>query len=235
MIFLDLDQDVSRKGCNRFVDQLECKSITIMKNDKSAGISLIIGSILLVLTMVLHPVGGDFQHLVSIVRIGMISHSIGILSVPFMAYGYWGVMQKLETATFLSRVAFSFMIFGLVAVMIAATLNGLVLMQYASSYADASNDVIASLNPILRYNHMFNLANDYIYMVAVGVSMLFWSVAILRLKVIPVWIAYLGILLVLIAALSVTLGFIFTSVGGFQLFIFGSAVWTISVGWYLWR
>ena len=204
-------------------------------NIRSAGLSLIISSVLMTLTMVLHPVGGNFERLLEIVSIGIISHSIGILSIPFGAYGYWGIMKTLEKDAFLSRVAFSFSIFGLVAVMIAATLNGLVLTQFAQSYADASEETIASIRPIFRYNHVFNLANDYIYMAAVGFSTLFWSIAIWRQKALPTWLAYLGIGSVLVALASIFSGFIFTTVEGFRIFIFGAVAWTIAVGWHIWR
>ncbi|MEQ8711724.1 MAG: hypothetical protein RIC80_01840 [Cyclobacteriaceae bacterium] len=205
------------------------------KDERNTGLSLMISSVLIVTTMVLHPVGGDFDHLLQIATIGMIAHSIGILSIPFAAYGYWGIMNRLDEVSFLSRIAFSFMLFGLVAVMIAATLNGLVITQLAQSYAGASEETIASLKPIFRYSHAFNLANDYIYMTAVAISTLCWSIAMLMTKKFAAWLAYLGIGLVLVAVSSVFLGYIFTTVTGFSIFIFGSAVWTIGMGWSLWR
>lgn len=203
--------------------------------DKSAGLSLMIGSFLMIVTMVLHPVGGDFQHLLAISSMGIIAHAIGISSVPFVAYGYWGVMKKLESQTFLSRMAFSFMMFGLVAIMISATLNGLVLTLLVRSYADASAEVIASLKPIFRYNHFFNLANDYIYMSAIGLSTLFWSIATIKNRQLPIWVAYMGIGLVLAASITALTGFVLTDVHGFSLFIFGSTAWTLIVGWKLFQ
>ncbi len=205
------------------------------KNLRSAGLSLIVGSFLMIVTMVLHPVGGGFDHLVKIVGIGIISHAIALFSVPFVAYGYWGITMKLQDSVFLSRIAFSFMMFGLVAVMIAATLNGLVLMKLVQSHADAGKEVIANLKPIIRYNHYFNLANDYIFMTAVGVSTLFWSIAILRTRQFPMWVGYLGIGLVSIALLTIISGFIYTDVSGFRVFIFGTTAWTIAMGGYLVR
>ena len=202
---------------------------------KSTGLSLLISSVLMILTMVLHPVGGDFGHLTSIVGIGIISHSIGILSIPFAAFGYWGVMHALDREFFLSRVAFSCILFGLVAVMIAATMNGLVLMQFVQRYADASEEVIAGLKPIFRYNHYLNLANDYIYMGGIALSTLLWSVAILRTRELPVWLGYLGLVAVGVGLISLLSGFVLTDVAGFRLLVFGTAAWTLAAGWSLWR
>jgi len=202
-------------------------------SEKSAGLSLMIGSFLMIVTMVLHPVGGDFHHMVRIVNIGTISHAIGLLSIPFALYGYWGIMAKMEEEIFLSRVAFSFISLGLVAIMIAATLNGLVLTQLVRNYAGASDEVISDLTPIFRLIHAFNLANDYIYIAAVGISTLFWSIAMLRVKKFPAWLAYLGIVLVLAMVISALTGFVFTDVAGFRAFIIGTTAWTIAAGWWL--
>ncbi len=204
-------------------------------NLRSAGLSLLIGSFLMIVTMVLHPVGGDFEHLLAIVNMGIIAHAIALFSIPFVAYGYWGIMTRLKEAVFLSRVGFSFMSFGLIAVMIAATLNGLVLMQFVTSYAEADPQVIANLKPVFRYNHFFNLANDYIFMTAVGVSTLFWSIALIQTRKFPVWVGVLGIALVALAFLTVIAGHVYTDVSGFRIFIFGTTAWTMVMGWYLMR
>lgn len=204
-------------------------------NMKSPGLSLLIGSFLMIVTMVLHPVGGGFDHLLMIVNMGIASHAIALFAIPFVAYGYWGIMMKLQDAVFLSRIGFSFMVFGLIAVMIAATLNGLVLMQLVASYADADQQVIDGLKSIFRYNHFFNLANDYIFMTAVGVSTLFWSIASIKTRQFPAWTGYFGIGLVILALLTLFMGFIFINVAGFRIFIFGTTAWTMTMGWFLVR
>ncbi len=201
--------------------------------EKSAGISLIIGLFLMIVTMVLHPVGGDFNHLLSIVTIGVISHSIAIVSIPFAAYGYWGITHRLDADTFFARVAFSFMFFGLVAVMLAAALNGLILTGFIQRYAEASPEVIDSIKPIIRYNMVFNHAFDFIYIGAVCISTLFWSIAILRTRAFPVWLGYVGVVLGVTAISLLFAGFVFLDLHGFRLFIFGTVAWTGITGFHL--
>lgn len=205
-----------------------------MKNaEKSAGLSLMIGSFLMVVTMVLHPVGGDFEHLLRILTIGIIAHSIAILSIPFVAYGFWGVTRRLDEEPFFSRIAFSFMMFGLVAVMIAAALNGLILTGFIQKFEDASPEVIDSIRPIMSYNSTFNHAFDFIYIGAVCISTLFWSIATIRTKAFPVWIGYFGVALTLFAFVMIALGFVFVDLHGFRIFVFGSVAWTVLMGFSL--
>ncbi|MEM9324950.1 MAG: hypothetical protein AAGA85_04820 [Bacteroidota bacterium] len=201
---------------------------------RSTGLSLIIGSLLMILTMVLHPVAGDFDHLLKVANVGIIAHSIGIFSIPFVAYGYWGVMVWLDEATFLSRIAFSFILFGLMAVMLAATLNGLVLTQFVQAYPDATEEIIDGLRPIFVYNKVFNLANDYIYMTAVAVSTVCWSIALLTIRKSVRWLGVFGLIVVGAAGALLLAGFLFTSVEGFRVFIFGTTAWTLTVGSHLW-
>jgi protein-S-isoprenylcysteine O-methyltransferase Ste14 len=58
--------------------------------EKKAGIALVVFTILLVFTMVLHPAGGSVEHLISITGIIVTTHAIAILSLPFGWMGFWG-------------------------------------------------------------------------------------------------------------------------------------------------
>ncbi len=201
-----------------------------MQFEKNAGRSLILSTLLMVITMVLHPTGGNFEHLLKITSIAIIAHSIAIISMPFAAVGFWGLTKKLGAANFFSISAFSIILFGLIAVMLAATMNGLVLPIYILKYKDASPEIIESIKPILKYNTSLNHAFDYIYMVAFCLSMLFWSLIILKTKRLSSWIGYLGIaLFILIISLFVS-GFSLTNLDGFRLFVLGSVLWIVSAG-----
>ena len=205
----------------------------ITNSDKSAGISLLLGSFFMIITMVLHPVGGDFNQLQKIVVIGMVSHAIAILAIPFMALGYFGISMRLKEEAFFSRIAFSVMLFGLFAVMIAGAANGIVLMDLVRDNKDASELAIESLKPIIRYNFHLNHAFDYIFIGAVFLSTLLWSVSMIQTGKFPKWIAYFGIGMVTLAFSMLVFGFVFLDVAGFRIFIFGTAGWTIASGLYL--
>ncbi|WP_436514669.1 hypothetical protein [Ekhidna sp. To15] len=200
---------------------------------KGAGLALIIGSVLMIATMVLHPVGGDFDQLLKIVTIGIISHSLAILSVPFVAYGFFGLTMRLKSSSFLSYTGFSMMLFALVAAMMAAATNGLILTDMVKSYEGASEETIASLKPLFVFMRSFNHAFDYIFMGGVCLSILFWSIAMLKTKSMKSWVGYFGIFLAATSIILFLSGFELLHLAGFRVFIFGNVAWILTVGFYL--
>lgn len=203
------------------------------QEQKGAGISLIIGSLLMIATMVLHPVGGDFNQLLRIVTIGIVSHSIAILSVPFIAYGFFGLTVRLKTTSFLSYTGFSIMFFGLVAVLIAAAVNGLILTDFVKSYEGASDETIAQIKPIFVFIRSFNHAFDYIFMSAICLAMLFWSFAIIKTKALSAWTGYFGILVAGTGIVLFISGVELLHLSGFRVFIFANVAWILAVGFAL--
>jgi hypothetical protein len=203
------------------------------KLNKSAGLSLIIGSSLMVVTMVLHPVGGNFDHLLRIISVAIISHCIAILSIPFISIGFYGILKRIGSTSFFSISGFAIAMTGLVAVLIAAALNGLALPFMVKAYEGASPELIESIQPILKYNSKLNHAFDYIYIGGTCLSMLFWSIAILKTKSFPLWIGYLGLTLSCSAIVMLFLGFYFVDLHGFRIFIFGGVAWNVAMGAFL--
>ncbi|MEO9483114.1 MAG: hypothetical protein ABJG47_06700 [Ekhidna sp.] len=200
---------------------------------KGAGLSLIIGSLLMIATMILHPVGGDFNQLLKIVTIGIVSHSLAILSVPFVAYGFFGLTMRLRSTSFLSYTGFSIIFFGLIAVMLAAATNGLILTDFVKSYEGASAETIASIKPIFVFMRSFNHAFDYIFMGAICLSMTMWSVAIIKTKAMATWVGYFGILVSIAGIILFVSGFELLHLAGFRIFVFANVAWILAVGFYL--
>lgn len=184
--------------------------------------------------MILHPIGGDFAHLIAVSKMGMIAHSLAIFSIPFSALGFIGLNRKLGRNDFFSRLGLAFMLLGLLAALLAATANGLVLPLFIEDYAKATPETIESLRPFLRYNLAFNHAFDYQLITGMFLSMFCWSIAILQSDNLPRWIAYLGFLIVLIILGAILGGFYFLDLSGFRVFVFGWLVWILAVAWKLW-
>lgn len=201
----------------------------------SAGICLIIGSLLFIATMVLHPSGGSVEHILKIARIAMISHSLAVLSVPFIAFGFLGVTRALETPHRISLLAFIISLFALVAVMIAATINGLTLPMFVTSYqADITQNPDA-YSPVIRYGFAINKPMDFIFLIGLGLAMVLWSYQMTRGNIFPKWLGYYGLVLVVLAGIAVFTPFNFISVAGFRVIVFGIASWIIGVGVLLMR
>jgi hypothetical protein len=200
---------------------------------KTAGYALILGSILLIVTMVLHPTGGSFEHLLKIMTVIVTAHTIAILSIPITLLGFWGFHKSFTKAWGLSTLAFITLSIGLLSGLIAGTLNGLVLPLYINQYRDATPETIAAIMPILKYNGALNHAFDYIFIGFISLAILMWSVAILLTKTYVLWLAYLGIALNLCVLIGLMIDFNFVNLQGFRGFIFGLVGWIVAAGYLL--
>lgn len=197
---------------------------------RTSGISLIIGSLLLMLTMVLHPAGGSIEHILRIAHVNVISHSLAIVSLPFIGFGYYGVAVALNTDSKVSILALMIAGLGLIAGMIAATINGLTLPMFLTHSTEAIRDQVEVVQSIVRYGAAINRPMDYVLMLALLASMGIWSVLILRTTVFPKWLGYLGLALVLLGTVGFAMRFNFIHVAGFRVFIFGLLVWIVGMG-----
>src|SRR5665213_388299 len=124
-----------------------------MKNQSEPhyGTALIFGSFLMIVTMALHPSGGSFEYLLKISPLIMATHTLALIAIPFILYGFWGLTKKLGGDVFFSGTAFATILLGIAAVMCAAALNGLAIPLYLSRYKLASKEVIDSIRPIIYY------------------------------------------------------------------------------------
>lgn len=198
--------------------------------EKNAGLALIAFTLLLILTMGLHPAGGSVHHLIRISRVIVITHVIAVFSLPFGWIGFWGLTKKLGTERFLPMLAFAMISMGLIAVMIAAGSNGIVMPIYLQQYKDATEQTIDSIRPILRYGFAINHAFDYIYTGAFCTAILCWSITILRTRKLPVWIGWLGIAIAIIAVIIFFVGVQVNSLQGFRIFVVSIVIWVLVVG-----
>jgi hypothetical protein len=103
--------------------------------------------------------------------------------------------QTIGSERFESMLAFAMIPLSLLAIMLAAATNGLILPIFLQHYHDATPETLASIKPILGYSFAVNHAFDYIYTFAFCLAILGWSTAIMITKKLPVWLGWLGILL----------------------------------------
>jgi hypothetical protein len=197
--------------------------------DRKAGVAMIIFTLLILLTMIIHPAGGNFQHLLQLAPLTMGAHALAIVSLPFAAIGFWGLTRRIGVDHLLSVTAFAFAVLGLIAAALAATTNGLVLPLFIRQYQDASADMVNTLKPLMTYSRTVNLAFDFIYTGAFSLAILLWSIAILSTRRLARWIGGLGIVVAVASAGVVGLGVSPGSLHGFHLFVMGLVVWTIAV------
>lgn len=197
---------------------------------KSTGFLLILGSILAIATMMLHPSGGSIEHIIKISKQLRLTHSLAICCLPFILFGFYGLTIKLLDQRKLSILAFIIIAFGLIAAMLAALFNGLVLPYFLSQYSDNLEENISALKPILNYGFAINMALDYVFIVAFCSAISIYALIIIRSQKLPKWIGYFGLVILLFALIGATTNFVFTSLMGFRIFVFSIAGWILPTG-----
>lgn len=212
-------------------------NIKLMENHfyKSTGISLISGAILIIITMVIHPSGGSIEYIIKISKTITIAHSLAILSLPIILFGFYGLTKKLLDKWKLSVLAFIIISFGLIAAMFAAIFNGLTLPYFLNQYSERLEENIEILKLIANYSFAINIPLDYIFIIACCIAIFIYSIVIFLENKFPKWIGYLGIFIVLFSIIGGLTGFIFTSLTGFRVFTFSIAAWILSSGTLLYK
>jgi len=203
-----------------------------MKNklESDSGAALITGSILMVITMALHPYEGSIAHLFKVITMVIITHSIAIISIPIVLFGFWGLTKRLGGDKIISIIAFITICLGMISVMLAAGVNGVAMPLFLTAYKNAPPEIINTLKPILVYSGALNHMFDYIFIGFMCIAVMLWSITIIRTKSLPVWIGYVGMGLFALTIILMLAGFVLVDLMGFRTFIFLFVAWILVVG-----
>jgi len=196
-------------------------------SNKLSGTSLLLGATMSVLTMVLHPLGGDMEHIVKIKSVLTFSHGMAIACAPFIGFGLWGLSKALTDRHKASVLALFIALWGLGAATLAGTINGFVLPQFATAYVGSDVDA-ATLRSMLDYGYYFNKSLAYIFMASIIVAILLWSVLMTYQKNFYKWLGYYGMLVFALGAAALFSKVNMVSVTLFGAFIFTMASWLIA-------
>ncbi|CAD5277727.1 MULTISPECIES: hypothetical protein [unclassified Imperialibacter] len=198
--------------------------------EKSSGVAIIIGSVFMVLTMVLHPTGGDAAHIRQMSDITIASHSLAILSIIVLSYGMVGLAIKLKSDIVLSYGGAVLFAFSAVAVMMAATLNGLAVPFFLERMGEITSENNDMIRAVLIYNYSLNKAFDLVFILALSGAAILWSWAIVRTGLLKKWLGFLGLVVGILAIAMTLFGFVFTDLQGLRIFIGAFVVWLVAVG-----
>ncbi len=183
--------------------------------------------------MLLHPAGGNLEHIIKIAKPLQITHALAIFCLPFILFGFYGLTQRLSGQWRLSTLAFIIIAFGLFAGLLAALFNGLVLPYFLSQYSENLKDNIDTLRPIINYGFAINKALAYVLIVSFCLGIALYSACVIVSKKLPKWIGFFGIIILIVAILGALTNFVFTSLVGFRIFIFSIAGWILCSGVFL--
>ncbi len=198
--------------------------------DRSYGVAILVSVVLISITMGLHPVGGDIEHLIAVSRLIVITHAIAIISVPLLIYGTWGLTKLLGGESGLSVGAFITFSSGMIAVLIAGALNGLAVPIFVRGLTDADAETTKTAGLILRYGFSLNQAFDIIFIIFACCSVMLWSAAIIHSKKLHFWLAVFGLIAGLAGIVTLAAGFVLTDLHGFRFFMAGFILWLLLAG-----
>ncbi|HMB52277.1 MAG TPA: hypothetical protein VKU40_03105 [Thermoanaerobaculia bacterium] len=208
-----------------------------MNRDKWCGLAVVVGAVGLVVTMVLHPTGGDFEHIARMAAVAKPVHALAIASMLVSLWGFLGLTARLREAgdgwPALAAVAgYVTLAFGSVAGVGAAALNGLATPAYVRRLLDEGADA-ATLDAgreVIAYAFQLNNDLSRVLIVCLAVAVLLWSAAIVATRLLPRWVGGLGLAASLVALVLFFAGAIGIDVHDFGLFIFGYAAWSVVAG-----
>lgn len=83
---------------------------------------------------------------------------------------------------------------------------------------------------LINYGKNINIPMALIFISATLISIGIWSILIIISEQLRKWIGYLGLIIVLVALISLFSKFNFTSVIGFRIFVFGIVIWITACG-----
>ncbi len=200
------------------------------------GTALLGGAALMLLTLLAHPHASSLTELLrfppGVFYLNIGAHGVGMLSVPLVLCGCWGLTTTLNTAS--GWVAFVTLSLGMALVVGAMTLDGLVPMSLVG-LAKRSTLPVSQFGPLLAYNTVVIQSLSLVYLFATCLALLLWSLAMLRSTVFPRWTAYYGALVSVTAMVAVFNGVVLVDFIGIKIFVFGFTSWTIIMGYFLQR
>jgi hypothetical protein len=204
-----------------------------MKDNRLGGIALIIGALSGMITMSLHPVAGahpitpeQFEKL-AMLMIGV--HVLAIAGIPFSLLGALALTRRLDSPGRIAMTGLVIYGFGLVAVMIAPAMSGLVGTEIIRKMI-AHVPGTEQWRTLMEYNFLINQAFAKIFVVASCSAIALWSFMIVKNRALPIAIGLYGLLLGPVLVIAMMTGGLSLDVHGFGLIIFGQAIWLIVAG-----
>lgn len=201
---------------------------------RNTGQMLLAGSLGLLVTMLFHPPGGNIEYLIKTSTVIVASHSIALLSIPLFVTGFWGLSQLWKHNTNIAILSFFIMLTAQLAGMIAAAINGLALPIFIANLKspDPNNEVLKLMvRNMLALNHSF----DLVFLAGACVSILLWSILIVRLKSLSRGVGYFGILMSVITLGVMSVQTIEINLHTFRIFMSAYMIWTVWVAILLYK
>jgi hypothetical protein len=210
--------------------------VSIMTDDRKAGIALIAGSLCGTLTMAVHPTEAGSLTAPEVAHLSIVSgaaHSLAMVSVLLLFLGACGLARRTAAADRISFAAIVTYGFACVAVVIAAAVSGFIVPGIVK---DMVRDVPAAAHQwqiVIDGIFQINQAFARIYSVAASIAIILWSVSALRNGGFGLGVAIYGYVIAALTIVGIGVGHLRLDVHGMAVVWLGQAIWFILVGYRL--
>jgi len=184
---------------------------------------MIVGAIMGLLTMALHPGGVD-----DALRAPL--HAFAMMSMPIAFYGALVLTRRLAGAGNYSELALVFYGAAMFAGVIAATASGLLLSLLAEKAATLEGPTRTMFNSLMWYNIHLNQVFAKVMVGASSVAIGLWSVDILRTGAMRRGVAVYGCIIAVAVFGALISGWLKMDIHGFGGVVLLQAIWLIAIG-----
>lgn len=202
-----------------------------MRRDSLGGNSLIIGSVLMLSTMALHPTGHGIAR--DAQRMGILAalvHSLGLASVPFLFYGVWVLTRRLSDEHPLAELALVVYGSSAMCAILAAAASGFLAPDLIARMTELQGAERDAAGNLLHYTGRINQAFAMLYVAGSSAAILLWSATILRSGRMNRTAGIYGVIVAALALVVLLSGHLRLDVHGFGAVVLTQCVWFIVLG-----
>ena len=197
---------------------------------------MIAGSLAGIITMGLHPTIRDLSapDKFGPMTLLLISvHALAIMSLPVLFLGALALSRRIVSPDRLALAALVVYGFALVAVLVAAVVDGFVVPSLAREIMTAPPPATEEWR-IAHYNGLLNQWFARVFLIGSSISIILWSASILRTRALAPGVAIYGLIVGPAVIIAVVSGLRLDPHGA-GLLILGQSVWFIIAGILLWK
>lgn len=208
------------------------------QNARESGLALIVGSLTVIVTLILHPTERglfDPAQVESIARTMIAVHSLALISLPLLFLGACGLSRAVGSNNWLGVAGLVIYGFAGVAMMNAVILDGLVTPGLARAIANAAADKAVGWKIALNHNVLLDQAFMSVFLVASSVAIALWSLAIVRRSALAWGLGIFGFSLGVATVTGQLTGWLAQYPHIFGIVLIGQAIWFTTAGVQLYR
>ena len=205
-----------------------------MKDNRLGGIALILGAVSGIITLTFHPTGGGAHHVTpaqfeTLIAVVIAVHALAIAGLPISFLGALVLSRRLDSPNRLATMGLVVYGFGLVAIMAAATMSGLVTPGILRKMI-AHNPSSDQWHALAEYGHLINQAFEDRRDCLSCLAIVLWSALIVKSRGLGRAAGIYGLLVGAATVIAIISRALTLELHGFQLITFTQAIWFITVG-----